>query len=248
MRRVYVDTYAHATVGPGAALRSPPALTRRMSWMQKAAMEALAALEAPPADAAVYFATQFGEVDATLTVAASILSRQLPVSPTAFQHSVHNAVPGYVTIACESRAPSLTVSAGFASFDKLLFWAFHELRAGLLDRTLLVYGSERLGPEPGEMARCEMLLLSAGLVNALPRTELRSVTRASSRAALDLLMKDLGPGAAQEFHETEGGVAEAPLRLDRTDGTFHRILTSFAPETSGEFPFEAYVSTWSRPA
>src|SRR5262249_27338723 len=157
---------------------------------QKAAMEALAELKeagfALPPNAAIYFATQFGEVDATLAVAESILAKALPVSPTAFQHSVHNAVPGYVSIACEARNPSLTVSSGFRSFDKLLFWSFHELRSGLLDAALVINANERLA-ERSPLAESEMLLLAANsdATNTALPTELTAVNRASSRTAYD---------------------------------------------------------------
>lgn len=246
MKRVYATNYTYAEAGPDQLAVAPPALTRRMSWMQKAAMEALQALNNTgfrlPDGAPVYFATQFGEVDATLAVASSILSKALPVSPTAFQHSVHNAVPGYVTIALESRNPSLTVSAGYASLDKLLFWAFHELRHGLIPSALLLNAHERLGPET---AACELLVLST---EAPTGVELRAIERAGTRPAWDLLMKSLGQHEQQVFREPAAGAAPAPLRLDRMSGTLHRILMPFSPDSPAAFPFEAFVSTWSVPA
>jgi hypothetical protein len=243
MRRIFAAAYAHRSAGPGLPAIAPQTLTRRMSWMQKAAMEALEAVRPLPPDLPVYFATQFGEIDATLAVADAILSRQLPVSPTAFQHSVHNAGPGYLMIATGSRAPSLTVSSGFASFDKLLFWAFHELRQGHRGEVLLAQAAERVE----DVATCELLHLSTDHSYASTGAELLSATRLTSRAALASAVAELGPGARQEFHESDNAVAPSPLRLDRTDGNFHRILTSFVRETADEFPFEAFVSSWSRP-
>lgn len=247
MRRIFVERYAYASSGPSLPAKASPTLTRRMSWMQKAAMEALETIKPLPLDAPLYFATQYGEVDATLAVAASILSRQLPVSPTAFQHSVHNAVPGYLTIASGSRSPSLTVSSGFASFDKILFWAAHELNADLIDKVIVAQAFERL-PSPvaddPEIAACELLLLTTSPTQA-PQRELQSIVRLTSQSMLEEALQQRGSEVTQTFHETAARAVATPLRLDSFAGNFLRITESFGVESASARNFEAYVSKWN---
>src|SRR5690606_18992067 len=125
------------------------ALARRMTAMQLSVMEAFVNLkDARPelntelwaTPVPVYFATPFGELTASLTIYDAIYHDQLPCSPTAFQHSVHNCAPGYLAMVKAMRHPSMTVSSGYLSFDKALYLASQKIRSGLVPAAVVVNG------------------------------------------------------------------------------------------------------------
>ena len=253
MMRVFVEHYDAVAIGSSTQLLTDALTVRRMSWLQKATMEALTRYQRAAAarldevlerlHAPIYFCTEHGEIDATLTVAASLINRQLPVSPTAFQHSVHNAGAGYVTIATKTRNPSATVSSGFLSFDKTIFWAFEELRRGRQQAVILVRAGEHAnGAAPDVIAECELLVLTTDhreppALNPDRRWELMAVGYGSLSAA----EQDRTTGStvgSPGIHEAAIDRAFVPLRLDRKKASFHRIVTSADTD-------ERIVSRWS---
>ncbi len=234
---ITVAAYAYAT----APKETTPA-TRRMSLLQKATMACFAQIR-PALDAGaepeerllIAFATRFGEVDATLNVADAILNRTLPVSPVFFQHSVHNAAAGYVSIASGRRDPSITTANGFLSFDLLLYWAAHELAAGLRDRVLLLSAAEHaVSAAAAELpAECEALLLTRSESLAPNRVAtLVSIQYAGDPDRYAAALRTLTEGPSHLSTEAESPLAAHPLRLDLAKkGPFHRIMASVAGES-----------------
>ncbi len=74
----------------------------------------------PESDAASHLATVFasseGDLEITDKICRALLQEDRPVSPTQFHNSVHNAAAGYWAIAARSQQPSVSLSAGDASF------------------------------------------------------------------------------------------------------------------------------------
>jgi hypothetical protein len=94
------------------ALPQVPALTRRhLAPLGRAAVDvawrALAADEALP----VVFCSRYGEVERSIElITALVTGREL--SPTSFSLSVHNAIPGVLSIVRRLAAPTMAIAAG----------------------------------------------------------------------------------------------------------------------------------------
>nr|WP_274600142.1 beta-ketoacyl synthase chain length factor [Halorhodospira abdelmalekii] len=58
------------------------------------------------------FASAMGDSDITDRICHALAEPQPALSPTLFHNSVHNAPAGYWSVACASRAPSISVAAG----------------------------------------------------------------------------------------------------------------------------------------
>jgi len=170
-KTVYASHYFAIDTGlkaPQYLIQYPYA--RRFSPIQKSVFEAfesirndsqadfdqiLKELKAP-----LYFATSVGEIDSVTKVIGSVLNNDLPVSPTAFQHSVHNAAAGHISIYYGLRSPQLTFSSGFLSLDKALFNAFHKISSGLVPAICVFAASEYLKPDRSIFSRSEICFLS----------------------------------------------------------------------------------------
>lgn len=138
-----------------AAFNHP--LARRMTPLQKSLVDAayLLSREVPEAFRAavteggcpIVFASAFGELGSNLGMLLALRRRELPLSPTSFQHSVHNCPVGYLSIAFKLRNPISTISAGFLSNEKALALGAATLawqgRAG--DRVLVLCADETDG-------------------------------------------------------------------------------------------------------
>lgn len=81
----------------------------------KAGQEAMPSLGAANAVATV-FASSEGDLEITDKICKALLLDDKPVSPTQFHNSVHNAAAGYWAIAAQFQKPSVSLSAGDASF------------------------------------------------------------------------------------------------------------------------------------
>jgi hypothetical protein len=137
MTDVFVSRYRHTVMQHNSFFSVKHPLARRMTPLQKAALEGLERwknedekdfnfvfreLQTP-----IFFASAFGELDATIKEADYINQKSLPVSPAAFQHSVQNCAPGYFSIINALDTPSLSISSGFLTLDKTLFLAWQKV-------------------------------------------------------------------------------------------------------------------------
>lgn len=134
------------------AFTSRHPLCRRMTTLQRSALEPLIALATSDTSlfdrvfrdckAPLYFATMGGEISANVTIARDLHRRSLPVSPQAFQHSVHNATPGYFSLVFNLPAPTLTISSGPRSFEIALEHARRKLEYGATPPAIAILGAD----------------------------------------------------------------------------------------------------------
>jgi len=95
--------------------RIPPRERRRAPMLVKMAIEVMdqactmASLE--PDDVAVVFSSAMGDMDITDYMCSTLADNPALVSPTKFHNSVHNAAPGYWSIATGAFCPATAVSA-----------------------------------------------------------------------------------------------------------------------------------------
>jgi hypothetical protein len=97
----------------------------------------------PGIDAASHIATVFasseGDLEITDKICRALLQEDKPVSPTQFHNSVHNAAAGYWAIAARSQQPSISLSAGDASFAAGLLEAVSQVLLDGVPVLLLAY-------------------------------------------------------------------------------------------------------------
>jgi hypothetical protein len=217
-------------------------LARRMSPLQKAVLNAaasFAAAERPRFDlvfreleAPVYLASAMGELDSVLRIFHAIVEGELPVSPTAFQHSVHNAALGYFSIIHRSHAAHLALSSGYLSAEKALLLASRRIRSGIDRAICLVNATETLGETSGggdELARCELFLLFGRDL----ATELRPAYElASCEYHGDAGPVDVPEGAALvEHREPDGASWQPEFSLHEQRPLAYRVVTSLDGES-----------------
>ena len=170
MNRVFAGEYRRFTLQRESTLHLTHPLARRMAPLQRCALEILALFREERAavfaelwkisGAPLFFATSMGELDPSLTLAESIFCNSLPLSPAVFQHSVHNATPGYASIVFRSQTPSLTVSSGFLSLDKALLLAFLKVAHGRLPAVIVLAADENTVRNEAVLARSELIIIA----------------------------------------------------------------------------------------
>jgi len=112
----------------------PPVERRRANATTRLAVSAATqAVEGmPPADVeqlATVFSSSDGDGEVLASMLAALAQPQVVLSPTLFHNSVFNAPSGYWSIGSRSRAASITVCAGAASFAAGLREAQAQVRA-----------------------------------------------------------------------------------------------------------------------
>lgn len=93
----------------------PPRERRRAPQLVKMAVEvmhqACNMADLPPDDVAVVFSSMMGDMQITDYMCTVLASSPAMVSPTRFHNSVHNAAPGYWSIATGAFSPTTAISA-----------------------------------------------------------------------------------------------------------------------------------------
>jgi hypothetical protein len=123
-------------------------LARRMTVLQRAVVEVVLDLEVRSPDvfasgiresgAPVYFGTSLGEFASNLALLGAFERCELPLSPTSFQHSVHNCPAGYLSIVLRLCNPMTTLAGGADVGFKALRLAETSLRCDPDSRFALV--------------------------------------------------------------------------------------------------------------
>lgn len=128
-------------VGKPALEFVEPVQRRRLSRLARGVFHCARRLW-PGGDLPVVFASRHGESERTLGLLEELAAETEP-SPTQFSLSVHNAVPGLLSILCGDRAAVTAVAAGPDSFGfGLLQAAAQHLDLGR--PVLFLYGEDRL--------------------------------------------------------------------------------------------------------
>jgi len=101
----------------------PMMMRRRLSRFGKIASRVtLDVLDEENSGLPLVFSSRYGEAEITAKMLELICTRE-PLSPTAFSLSVHNAVPGFLSIQTKSTAAHTAIAAGPSSFIAGLFEA-----------------------------------------------------------------------------------------------------------------------------
>ena len=134
----YPDLAAWARNAPGAPASTPPAgllpaaLRRRAGLMCRAVAEVTgqAAAEggADLSRTPVVYGSEFGETGAAVEMMRAFTVGEGLPSPTTFHNSVHNAPPGYISIATGCHAFSTSLSAGESTTAMAFLEAWAVLR------------------------------------------------------------------------------------------------------------------------
>lgn len=176
MNKVYLLAALSETWTPESQLRLASPFFRRMTALQKAVVQAFAALDAMAPDAMqkareckapIFYSSGFGELGAMLQVTRAIADSDLPVSPKEFQHSVQNAALAYLSMTHTIRHSCYALSGGFLSADNCLQLAQLRLAHGLDSMGFVIHAHEYLDQAGADRARAEILLLSRSSEGAL---------------------------------------------------------------------------------
>jgi hypothetical protein len=131
----------------------PAMLRRRASAPGKMALNTAYAVAAGRTDIPVVFCSRHGECGRSAELLTD-LARQLPLSPTAFSLSVHNATGGLFSIARHDQANSLALAAGHSTVEHAVIEACGLLADGAA--TVLLVASDGPLPEPfNQFADCD---------------------------------------------------------------------------------------------
>jgi hypothetical protein len=122
---------------------------------------ALACLEDQPPTPMI-FASRHGSLDRTVTL-LNDLAREEPLSPAAFSLSVHNAVPGLLSIARQDRSPATALAAGPDSLGAAILEAAGQLHAGA-SQTLVVYADSPVCEPYSDPLACPASPISLALL------------------------------------------------------------------------------------
>lgn len=127
--------YVAQELPPYAPALLPPNERRRATHVVRLAFraseDALSGTTLAGADLATVFASSDGDTDVMHRINHALAQPARTVSPTDFHNSVHNAAPGYWSIAVGSKLPSTSLAAHDATFA-----------AGLTEGAALTLGDE----------------------------------------------------------------------------------------------------------
>jgi len=118
---------------------------RRLSALARATLSVIWRVVEPGVQLPMIFASEHGEIVSTHRMLSAI-ARQEAVSPTAFSHSVHNALAGQASILRHDPSPVRSIAAGLDSLPCAVLEASMLLAQGA-PQVLLVAADEEV-PEP----------------------------------------------------------------------------------------------------
>lgn len=193
--------HAPALLPPNERRRAPPAV--RLAF--RVAEEVIARSKLPAADLASVFASSDADTQVLHRICTALAEPGRVVSPTDFHNSVHNAAPGYWSIAVGSRAPSVSLSAWDASFVAGLLEAASLVHVDDYAVLLVVY--DLRPPSPLDAARAIIVPSALSLI----------LTAQPTASALACLHVRIGEGSETAMLDTD-------LEALRLAGTALRAL------------------------
>ena len=102
-------------------------------------------------DVAMVFASSDGDLGVVDKICQALATTEKMVSPTLFHNSVHNAPAGYCAIASSMQGPSVSLSAGDATFSSGLLDAYTQVLSE--QREVLFVAYDVVAPSPLDAAR-----------------------------------------------------------------------------------------------
>jgi hypothetical protein len=186
----------------------------------RVAEDALSADGRSPAPLASVFASSDGDTHIVHRICLALTASRRVVSPTDFHNSVHNAAAGYWSIAAGARLPSVSLSAGHASFAAGLLEAGGLATAEDLDCLLVTFDLQ----PPGPLLACWPIVDPAAVALILsPRR---------SAGAIATLRIGLDPCSAETGTGMDDAALEA-LRLGNPAARALPLLAQIARRESG---------------
>jgi hypothetical protein len=237
----YYDAYEIDGPSGSGIIKHP--LARRMSPIQRASASVfIKGREAYPdffsslrenQHIPIIVTTSYGEIEAIHSVARSVTQSEFPLSPKDFQHSVANASSGYLALTQELHSNIITLSNGFLSLDKALYFGAMRLARMPDPYIVIIHAGEHLWPS-GPVAKAEMFVLC--------REQGGCLNQALGLADFKVLRRpfDVCYETAQVQHHEAAGTLTPCFNLpeDRASHSFDRLVTS----ATGE----ALYSRWVR--
>lgn len=159
---------------------------KRYTNLQKSATEALNKIKLEqesiyhhiknPKDTLIIFTSQFGELSLNISIAESVINKDLPIFPVKFQRSVFNSTFGQSSIDHGLNNTHLSIGKGFLSLDHAIYLGYTLLKNNIWKNIFIIYGDEiSMKPENGKLSRCETLLLSNQKYKSQNSTELINI-------------------------------------------------------------------------
>jgi Beta-ketoacyl synthase, N-terminal domain len=116
----------------------PPMLRRRAGFLGKMALEVAYQCLGRRIDVSTVFASRHGDAARSVDLLLD-LSRDVPISPTSFGLSVHNAIGGLFSIARGDHSSSVALAAGQSTVEHAVIEACGMLAEGEPEVLLVVY-------------------------------------------------------------------------------------------------------------
>lgn len=201
-----------------------PMVRRRLSRLTKMSLRVAHACEtrdetAAPEEKTFYvFCSQLGEYARTINLLQA-LSRDEPLAPAAFSHSVHNTSAGIYSIINENKSSFATVASGPATLEAGFVDAWTALQSGAYDRALVVYHDEPLDPRYAELNQTPYVPVAAAF----------SLRRAGEKTRYGLKWSATGAGRNSD------GSEHSVLKLLRLVMDREHIATVETPRLTWEW-------------
>lgn len=152
MNSVYLMYHNEINISKESILKEERFSLRRLTPIQKVSVEIVASLMHTDSllyqkcfiseEMQIYFATKFGEIKSVMKTSSYILKNELPVSPSAFQSSVHNCAVGVVSIFHKLNMPHVVISCPTDPLSKALSLAYAKIQSGRSDIICILYAEE----------------------------------------------------------------------------------------------------------
>lgn len=149
------------------ALAQVPAMQRRRFSRLSRMMLEVAFQCTPQSQCRSVFASRHGELNRTIELLQSVISRE-PLSPMGFSQSVHNTASGLFGILNDNRAASTSIAAGTESLSQAMIEAYAQL-CDDPSPLLLVFGDDPVPPVYNDYTEEYELPLALGMLLAPPK-------------------------------------------------------------------------------
>lgn len=164
---IYVESYQKSEDLALGTNEAQHKLQRRMTSIQKIGLATLnqaisnsSNLQKALKDESslIYTSTCYGELSSMSKILQSLANQDFPCSPLAFQHSVHNALAGYLGIINQLQNKTVTLGSGPLAFDRALYFAFHKLKQNICRYAVIVHADDKIFAD--QEARAQVICLS----------------------------------------------------------------------------------------